>query len=195
MCSGATGMSRFRTSHRANSVNTTFPGTEPHSWGPVKQRNLRLQTTGPQPPIGLAAGHFLAAGQPSQAHPGPDVDQGEPQGRPSPAPAPSATLARRPRRRPPRQVRPDHRQRPRRPSRPSHSSTPARAWSKGVATGISAVRPRHTHGVTWAHSEILWRLAQHPAQRPPKHVGATPRVCLLEGLWAPFLLVGGVLGV
>lgn len=33
--SGATGMSRIRTSHRANRVTTIFPGTGPHSWGPV----------------------------------------------------------------------------------------------------------------------------------------------------------------
>jgi hypothetical protein len=42
-------MSHIRTTLRTNGVTTTFPGTRPRSWGPVKQWNLRLQPPDPGP--------------------------------------------------------------------------------------------------------------------------------------------------
>lgn len=79
--------------------------------------------------------------------------------------APPTATGRGGRRRATRRARPAPRLRPRRPSRPPPSSTPARAWSKGVATGMSAARPRRTPLVTCADSRALRR----PAQRLPQH--------------------------
>jgi hypothetical protein len=72
MYPGPTGMARIRTSLRENGVPTTLPGTGPHSWGPVKQWNLRLQTAGPQPPrhhdVIPVAAHVERCGRRQVAH-------------------------------------------------------------------------------------------------------------------------------
>jgi hypothetical protein len=51
----------------------------------------------------------------------------------------------------------------------------SQGMAKGVATGMSAARPRRTTVVTWTDFGALWRPAQHLPQHSAQHLANTQR--------------------